>query len=928
MFFTIFFYIFLATAFVSFLVSFMAWKRKQVKGAIELCRLMFSAGFYAFFIAFEASSTSMEEKVMWSKIGYYGAASVPVFYFIFIKRYTGSANVTSQKNMLLLFTLPVITLILAITNEKHHLLWSSYSPINPETNLAVYHHGIWFWIGYMAYDYILLFFATISLFRFIFGHKHVFRKQGFLILFAGICPWIAGIIYLTNLNPVSGFDLAPVFTGLSGILLIYVIQKQDFLDLVPIARKTLVETLQDGILALDSKNRIQDINEAAYLYLGIKVKNVLGLSIDSPDVTQSPMLDAVVALESYDQFEITDDQGLKTFSIIKQEIKNEIGSRLVVIRDISDIMAKQKEIQAGEERYRNMYRIFRLMSDNMSDMLWAKDLDKKFIFVNKAVCDDLLLASDTNEPIGKADLFFKEREQKKHPDSPEWHNIAMNCIDSDETVLRTKKSEHFDEFGYVKGEFRYFDVQKAPIFNEKGEMIGVVGSSRDVTLQKMIEKDISERDKLLNAITKATAQLIQGENLEESIYKSLEIIGKATGLNRIYIISNSFSSEMQKPSISMAYEWVDDFAKDLEVVRGVKNAYFRQTMFDWFGQLSQGQIVKGKTRDFDPAARTFLESQNVKSILIAPVFVEKNFWGTIGFEDCQSERSWTFTEEQLLTTAAGTIVSVYVRKKNQEELILAKERAEESDRLKSAFLANLSHEIRTPMNSILGFITLLQDPNLTKEEKEEFAKIVKQGGERLLNTMHDIIDISKIEARQMKISYQDVNIDDLFEKLYEIFHPEVVAKDLTFIKPEKVGHDLAWIKTDKDKINSILTNLIKNAIKYTHTGSIEMGCERKSWSYLFYVRDTGIGISPDKCQTIFNRFVQADVSNTRLYEGSGLGLSLSKAYVEMLGGKIWVESKPDIGSIFYFRIPLSYTEDLDCDGCPPFAEQAKYIIEP
>ena len=916
MFLTIFFYIFLATAFVSFLVSFMAWKRKQVKGAIELCRLMFSAGFYAFFMAFEVSSTSMEEKIIWSKIAYYGAATVPVFYFIFIKRYTGSTTVTSQKNTLLLFTLPVITLILAITNEKHHLLWTSFSPINPETNLTIYHHGIWFWIGYMAYDYILLFLATISLFKFIFGHKHIFRKQGWLIFFAGICPWIAAILYLSDLNPVSGFDIAPVFTGLSGLILIYVILKQDFLDLVPVARKTLVETLQDGILALDSKNRIQDINEAACSYLDIKVKNVLGLNIDSPDVSHSPMLNAVVAPESYEQFEVSGDQGPKTFSITKQNIKNEAGSRLVVIRDISDMIAKQKEIQAGEKRYRNMYNIFRLMADNMSDMLWAKDLNRNFIFVNKAICDDMLLASDTDEPIGKTDSFFREREQKKHPECPEWHNIAMNCIDSDETIIRTKKPEHFDEYGYIKGDFHYFDVQKAPILNEKGEMIGVVGSSRDVTLQKMIEKDIYERDKLLSAITKATALLIQAENLDESIYKSFEIIGKAIALNRIYIISNTFSSETQKPSISLAYEWMDDFAKDLDVVRGTENVFFRQTMPDWFGQLSKGKVIKGKVNEFGFASKSFLESQKVKSILLAPVFIEKEFWGIIGFEDCQSERSWTSTEEQLLTTASGTIVSAYVRKKNQEELILAKERAEESDKLKSAFLANLSHEIRTPMNSILGFITLLQEPDLTKEEKDEFARIVKQSGERLLNTMHDIIDISKIEARQMTISYQDVNINDLFAMLYKIFNPDVTAKSLTFVKPEKMGSDLMWIKTDKDKISSILTNLIKNAIKYTNAGNIEIGCERKSWSFLFYVKDTGIGISPDKCQSIFNRFVQADVSNTRIYEGSGLGLSLSKAYVEMLGGKIWVESKLDIGSTFYFQIPVSYSGELDCDGCP------------
>ncbi|HEY5500180.1 MAG TPA: histidine kinase N-terminal 7TM domain-containing protein [Bacteroidales bacterium] len=902
--FTIFFFIYISTAVVSLLVSYLAWSRRKEFAAIELSRIMLSTGFYSFFIAFEVASTTLADKVLWSKIAYLGAVTVPVFYFIFIMLYTGHKNVTSRKNTLLLFLLPFITLILTLTNEYHHLIWTGFSTISSETNLMRYYHGVWFFLGYMAYDYILLFFATISLFNFILRHKTVFRKLGLSLLIAGLCPWIAGIVYVTNGNPIPGFDLAPVATGICGIFLIFVILNTIFLDLAPISREVLMETIQDGLVALDVKNRIQDINKVAYSYLGLSPdKDILGMSIESCGISSNRILNAIVTSNSMDQSEVSDENGLKTFRIIKKEIKKNKGSNLIIIRDISEQIAIHNEILAGEERYRNMYHIFRLMSDNMSDMLWAKDLDKKFIFVNKAVCDDLLKAKDTDEPIGKTDLFFKDREQENHPENPEWHNIGVTGQYTDDKVLLSGKLEHFDGFGMVHGRPFYMDVQKAPIFDENGKMIGIVGSARDVTKQKMIERDIYERDILLDAISKATALLIQGEDFKESIHGSFDIIGKATGLNRIYIYKSCLNSNSNQ-YLSLEYIWMDDFARKLNINKHFSDDYFEKYVPDWLNRLSAGNVLLGKTQDFIQSEKELLESQKVKSILLAPVFIDKFFWGYIGFEDCMSEREWTSIEEHLLTTVAGTIVTAYVRKKDQDELLVAKERAEESDRLKTAFLANLSHEIRTPMNSVLGFVSLLQEPGLTGVEKEDYVRVIKESGDRLLNTIRDIIDIAKIESQQMTLDYSFLDVNEMAITLHQIFNAEAEAKGLKFSEPLLVPQEHALIKTDKNKIYSIMTNLIKNAIKYTKCGYVEIGQIFNSGNILFYVKDTGIGIAEDKRSSVFERFVQVDYSNTRSYEGVGLGLSISKAYVEMLGGKIWFESEVNKGSSFYVQLPV------------------------
>ena len=256
-------------------------------------------------------------------------------------------------------------------------------------------------------------------------------------------------------------------------------------------------------------------------------------------------------------------------------------------------------------------------------------------------------------------------------------------------------------------------------------------------------------------------------------------------------------------------------------------------------------------------------------------------------------------------------------KKTQLELIIAKEKAEESERLKSAFLTNMSHEIRTPMNGILGFTELLKEPHLTVEEQQDFIQTIQVSGARMLNTINSIVDIAKIESGLIDIDIKETNINEKVEFIYKFFRPEVEKKGLQFLVKRGLPTKEAIIKTDIEKVYSILTNLVKNAIKFTYDGSIEFGYDLKSESETgsagqsrsaeleFYVKDTGIGIPENQKELIFERFRQGSESNNRGYEGSGLGLSISKSYVEMLGGRIWVESEEGRNSTFYFTIPYN-----------------------
>jgi signal transduction histidine kinase/CheY-like chemotaxis protein len=255
------------------------------------------------------------------------------------------------------------------------------------------------------------------------------------------------------------------------------------------------------------------------------------------------------------------------------------------------------------------------------------------------------------------------------------------------------------------------------------------------------------------------------------------------------------------------------------------------------------------------------------------------------------------------------------------ELMDAKNRAEQNDRLKSAFLANMSHEIRTPMNGILGFAELLKEPDLTGEKQKEYIRIIEKSGTRMLNIINNIIDISKIESGLYKVEIAETNINQQIDYIYSFFKPEVENKGMQLYAYKFLPETEALIKTDREKFYAILINLVKNAIKYSKQGSIEFGYEiivdtrhalydAGHALYLqFYVKDTGIGIAADRQEAIFERFIQADIADKQAYQGAGLGLSISKAFVEMLGGKMWVKSELGKGSCFYFNLPYIQVEN-------------------
>lgn len=248
------------------------------------------------------------------------------------------------------------------------------------------------------------------------------------------------------------------------------------------------------------------------------------------------------------------------------------------------------------------------------------------------------------------------------------------------------------------------------------------------------------------------------------------------------------------------------------------------------------------------------------------------------------------------------------RKQVEKNLIKAKEKAEESDRLKTAFLQNMSHEIRTPMNAIMGFSSLLPENYNNRENLEKFSDIITSRSNDLLNIINDILDISKIESGQLPVYLDNCDLDELFDDLsgiYKVHQKRMGKQNISLEIQHHCSSEIKNIVTDKIKLRQIFNNLLGNALKFTESGKIEGGCRiDENNRLIFYVSDTGIGIPADKQEVIFDRFAQLNRSDERLNTGTGLGLSIVKGLIDLLGGKIWLESEINKGTTFYFTIPL------------------------
>ena len=551
------------------------------------------------------------------------------------------------------------------------------------------------------------------------------------------------------------------------------------------------------------------------------------------------------------------------------------------IEDITREKEIEKSLIENEAKYRAIF-------ESGSSGIVITNSDNKFVEVNPRFCE--IFGYSKDELLNMTFLNIT------HPDDIDISKHVMQ-----ELKLGLKKHIQIEKRYFKKdGTLIWGSISIGFIEYKSTNNIYNLGIFEDITDRVNYFNAYKARDKVLSALSFSTETFLKTLDWQANLNEVLKRLGESLNVSRAYIFQNH-TDENGEILASQRYEWAND-----GISAEINNPSMQNMSFKTFDTkkmidtLIENKVFTELTKNFDSDAKEMLEEQGVKSLFLVPIFESDYFWGFIGFDDCKTERVWTDQEKDALKTAGNLFGVAIKRKIFEEELLKAKMKAEESDKLKSNFLAQMSHEIRSPINSILSFSSLLES-GIKKEIDDDLKvsfEIISAAGKRIIRTIDLILNMSEVQTGTYEYSAKEVDIyDKILSGIIEEFNALAKTKDYEFVVTKKTNDTI--INVDVYTATQIFVNLVDNAFKYTKKGKIELIVERDSEDRLVVsVSDTGIGISEKYLPVIFKPFSQEDQGYTRKFEGNGLGLALVKNYCEMNNARISVESEKNIGSTF------------------------------
>jgi PAS domain S-box-containing protein len=867
---------FLVAAVVASVLIIYIWRRRNTRGATALALLSLAALIWTLGYGLEIAGADLATKVFWGKFQYFGIVTVPLLWLVFALQYTSRDKWLTRRHLVWLSVIPIVTLVLALTTEAHGLIWTEYhlAPLGTSYVMTVT-HGLAFWV-YWAYSQIVVLAGTILVLRFLLTPPGLYRGQAIAILIAVIIPWLGNAMYVLGVNPVPELDLTPLAFTFSAAALTVGIFYFHLTDLAPVARESVVEGMNDGVVVFDPQGRIVDLNPAAQRLLNLPIARAVGRHANEifqawPDL----LARYLTADEAHDEITAGEGDERRHYELqlsTLRDRRSRTNARVLTVRDISERKQAEEALSRQTARLATLYQL-------SQDVAATLDMEQVYVAVQRAV-EQLMptdaffiaLVDDKQQEIQFLYLFDQGRRWAGQSQPLSAPGLTGYVIRTGEPLWITDDADGTsDQLGAEL--FGGVDSTRSLLLvplKLSGTTIGVISVQHYAP-----QIYLPEHLQILITLANQVAIALERVRLIQSL--RLQAVALDAAANAIVITDQAGLIQWVNPAFTQltGYTEAEAIGHTPALLKsGQHDAAFYQQLWN---AILAGEVWEGEITNRRKDGRLYVERQSITAL--------------------RDEHDQIFR-----------FIAI---KQDITELVQARDQALEASHLKSQLLARVSHELRTPLGVILGYAELLEDGTYGKltEPQRNVTVEIMDSTRHLTDLVNELLDEAQLEARAVQLQNTPFTPSELLHKITMTMSVLTLDKGLDFhtvVAPEVPPVLLG----DEARLRQILVNLIGNAIKFTTTGSVQVRIycpDREHWA--LDVADTGCGIPAEAQPYIFEPFRQVDGSMTRQHRGTGLGLSIVKALTELMGGIITHQSEVDRGSTFTITLPLTITAE-------------------